>query len=492
MATNRFSVEAVFSAVDKLTKPINKMDKGVGKFVRSANRGFNKLNKGINRFVKSTVSGGAKMVGVVTATTAAMLGFQSAVTAADVESQLLSKAVQGNVDTMEALAQVIKPAGFGLDNIVDLMEEMNNKLGESAGLETITPVTESLAMMGLRFEQIKKLSPEKQFEAITNALLKMKNANEAQSAADKIFGAEGNRVIGILRERGKTLDEIVKKQQELTFRTEESRKGSIAFSSEIQSITTAVGSLIRESAGLLGADLAPFLSKITDKIKALDKAAVSKRIAEFTKQVADLIQLVINNTDTITKWFDDFTSVAKVVVGVIVGLKALSVVIGIVNIAMAANPLGLMIIAAAAAAAALTILIVKWDDIVAAVKRFGAALASNFPKSGGPIGLLIGHTRIILGLWSKIGGLISKAGSGISKASSGVSSFLGFGGDEDTPTAQNVQSVNGSDRAAAVINESRTTNSSEVTIRDETGRAEVTKGGISPGFNLKLMNSGAL
>lgn len=46
----RFSVEAVFKAVDRVTRPVSRMQNRVGKFTRSMNRNFTRLNRTVNKF----------------------------------------------------------------------------------------------------------------------------------------------------------------------------------------------------------------------------------------------------------------------------------------------------------------------------------------------------------------------------------------------------------------------------------------------------------
>jgi len=69
----RFSVEAIFKAVDRVTAPVSRMQNRIGKFTRSAERGFRKLNRGLGKFVRglksatgTVVKFGAIGLGVVT------------------------------------------------------------------------------------------------------------------------------------------------------------------------------------------------------------------------------------------------------------------------------------------------------------------------------------------------------------------------------------------------------------------------------------------
>lgn len=55
----RFSVEAVFKAVDRVTRPVTRMQNRVGKFTRSMTRGFTRLNRAVNKFGRGLRRAGA-------------------------------------------------------------------------------------------------------------------------------------------------------------------------------------------------------------------------------------------------------------------------------------------------------------------------------------------------------------------------------------------------------------------------------------------------
>ena len=82
----------------------------------------------------------------------------------------LAKSVGVSAEFLEAMGGVVRPLGFEMENVVDLVEEMNNKIGESAGLgQPISGVTDSLKILGLEFKSLKELAPEDQFIQILDA-----------------------------------------------------------------------------------------------------------------------------------------------------------------------------------------------------------------------------------------------------------------------------------------------------------------------------------
>jgi TP901 family phage tail tape measure protein len=88
----RFSVEAVFRAIDKISAPVSKMSNRIGKFSRRAQRSFRGLNSQVDK-----LGGGLRRVGVAGGAAMAGLGFAAAnviKTGADFEQQLTNAAAK--------------------------------------------------------------------------------------------------------------------------------------------------------------------------------------------------------------------------------------------------------------------------------------------------------------------------------------------------------------------------------------------------------------
>lgn len=118
----------------------------------------------------------------------------------------------------------------------------------------------------------------------------------------------------------------------------------------------------------------------------------------------------------------------------------------------------------------------------------------------GPIGWLIVAAALIMKHWDPIKTFFSDIWDGImavinaaGQVGSRVAGFFGFGGDDDRQgTAQSParsQVLSPQERTARMIEENRSTSTAEVTIKDDTGRAEVTRGKLGQG--LQLATTGA-
>lgn len=549
----RFSVEAVFKAVDRMTAPVTRMQNRVGKLTRSMSDGMDTVNRSVDNVTGAMSRGATTVVASLGAVTATLGTTIALFNKSSVEADQLANSVQYNVDKLEALAGAVAPAGFELDNVVDLIEEMNNKLGESAGLgETITPVKESLAILGLSFEAIMALKPEQQFERIANAALAMKDAQKAAAAADILLGGEANKIIGVLRQQGGTIEDIIAQQERLNFRTDASRKGAALFVRQMQLTTRAASSLGAEISGLAGKHLAPLLRKLTDWAAA-NKQIIADNIVRAITTTVDAVQYLVENLETITLWLKRIGIGIGVFIALSVVLKSLIAIMTAVNLVMAANPVVLIVLGILALIAALASAVIWWDEIKAALVSFAdtvtgkvagafewlkevfaglpAPVKAALAVISGPIGWLIGAATLLKDGWSpikaffadlwgsvgatfdvglgslreastaawdgivgifsaaldKVTGIVDavtgKASAIVDTISSiggGVAEFFGFDGGVQAP-----QVVSPSERVARSIDEQRTTSTAEVTIRDETGRAEHTAGQLGTGVALK-------
>lgn len=274
MAKTKVVVQTDLRAKDSTSKKLIRMAHTARKAaaaVRGISRALGKISA---RAVKVSVVGGAAL------TTLATLANQRTR-----EMENLAKSVGQNVVTMEALGVVAGKIGLNYENVVDLAEEMNNKLGEFAGLGEMNSAKESLEIIGLQFEDIKKLKPEKQFERITEALLAMPDQQKASSAADMLFGGEASKFFGLMHRMGMSLKDIKKQYKENNFLTDRGRKGAVRWAQSMGRLGVQAKTLGAQVAGVLGGALAPFVEKITAWATA-NKGLIESKINEWGERLS--------------------------------------------------------------------------------------------------------------------------------------------------------------------------------------------------------------
>lgn len=520
---NRYSISTIFRAVDRVTDPIRRMQQRVRIFTNSLSDNFNSLNDRTDR-LWSTLGKGIAVFGALSAAAIGVANALDEITRHDVEMQQLAKSVGVSVDFLQAMEGASSAAGFNLDNVVDLVEELNNKMGEWKGLGEMKSANEALWTLGVSYKKIKDLSPEKQFIKIMDAALKMKDQQKAAFAVDALMGGEANKLLGVWHSQGKTISSLIQTYGEMNLRTEESRKGAAKFQGALSNVRLIASNLKYELAGLTGGILTQYIDRITLAYKA-NKKLIQKELVVYARNLADAFIYLFDHAGEIIEWakrvgialvaFAAFTAV----------LKTFVLIMTVVNLVMAASPLTWLIAGIVLLVGILAFAIWRWNDfktimlavgeaiyngIGAAINWFVETLRGAHPvvlmiiaaitALMGPIGWFIGAALLIIANWNPIKGFFADMWSGITGIFSGAASMIGgivdsmmnkikglleaaqnigekvknfISGGKDQVQAAQVNGPAARQGAQGATN----TNNAEVTIHDKTGRAEVTKGG---------------
>ncbi len=235
---------------------------------------FQKQVDGVTGMLKAATVVVVGAAGALTALTAVV----NQATAANVA---LAKSVGVSSEFLESMGAIVRPLGFEIDNVADLVEEMNNKIGESAGLgKPISGVTDSLKILGLGFKTIKDLAPEEQFVKILDAAKNLDNQQAAVSAVDILMGGEANKILGFLREQDGDLLTLIEHQLKLNLLTDAGRDGAVRFNSAFGEMASVARTAKQEFFGLLGDALAPLLEKYADWV-VVNNDIIKSKIAEW-------------------------------------------------------------------------------------------------------------------------------------------------------------------------------------------------------------------
>ena len=251
--------------------------------------------------------------------------------------------------------------------------------------------------------------------------------------------------------------------------------------------TTGMWSTLKDNISLtaaeLGGVLAPTIKDlilratgIAQRMRAWVKAnreLINTKFLEYIEVVKEALKSLAAGFRWLRTHKDTVLKVAKTVAILVIGLKALAAVMAVVNLAMMANPFGLVIMGVTALVAALASAVVWWDEFKNAAARAAALVVAEFTSAVNKIMALVDKVlaapAAVAGLWRSAAGSIGS---------------LFAGPDEAVPVAQRPQVVSPEERAAGLAQERRSTNTTEVTIRDETNRAEVTRGRLGTGVSL--------
>lgn len=272
----------------------------------------------------------------------AILGFTAITTAQIAETERLAKSVGTTTDLTEAFGAEFERIGGTQENFIDLMEEMNNKIGEMKGLGELGTLEESLEILNIKFEDLQKLAPEEQFRKITESALALEDSQKAVTAVDMLMGGEANKLIGSLRAQGLTYDDVVRKQQLYNFQTEESRKGALRFDNSMKDFRKVLGSLSNFIAGALGENISNLINQFTEWATA-NKEVIASGIKDFVKTLSlifstlwTVLRAVTNIITGVTDAFGGMGAVIRLLIatGVVLGILRIAKGFAIIGIAV--------------------------------------------------------------------------------------------------------------------------------------------------------------
>lgn len=542
----RFSVEAVFKAVDRITAPVSRMQNRVGKFTRAMERGLRKVNRVLGKLTRGLAKGarsalkfgGASVVAGITAVTFALNRVADSADALAKQSRRL----QFPIEELQEWKFVAEQSGVSTELLDKSFGAFTKRLGEAKG--GIGPLVSGLKKINpqLLRQLTATTSVADAFAIYIDAIRNAKTATEKAALANAAFSRSGLELVNIADNSSDAIKALRKEQRENGVITLKQAEAAEAYND-------AVNSLKRSLGGLLQDVLLPMLPTITKTVRewrewiTVNKAAIKTGIVKFVEKLkqkfSDFIVTVreFNKEFNLVERFKEgvetlrrFTSflerngvtilkVTAAIVALSLILKTFAVVLGVVNLVMAANPIVLIVLGVLLLVAAFTALVVWIDGVVVGFEKMNPILrlvlapleliirAIKFIKDN--IGSILnpaGALREALFEDSengkgKTGLTLKPAGSILGSAGSTLKSTLGsildpFASIRETLLKDRVngsaggpQVVSPQERVARSIEEQRTTSTAEVTIKDETGRAEVTGGKLGAG--LSLQSSGA-
>lgn len=493
----RFSVEAVFKAVDRVTAPVTRMQNRMQKFTRSVTRGLRRVDKSLNAVVSSLKRGtitavkfGTIGLAAITAGVVSLAKQFAKIEDAEAAFTPLLGGAKKAKEMVKALNETAATTPFQFEQLSKsvnfLLPVMNGNIQDT--IKTVRMLGDTAGGNAQKLESITR--------GFTKAMLKgkvdMESLNMIAEAGVPIFteladsmGVEVNQAFFKMISAGKVATtDLTKAFEKMT------SEGGIFFEGmEIASKTqSGLWSTLKDVIGLTAAEIGSVLAPtIKDLIRQL--IDVSLRVREWVKNNKELLNLrlqeFIEGVKTVVKALGvafEFVSKNKDTIMVLVGgfialslaVKVLSTAMIAFNIIAALNPIGLIVVGVAALIAGFAALITWIDDI-----------AAGFEKLPGIVRFLLTPLELII---KAIKFIKDNIGS-ITGAVSSLGSFFGFGDDEEQQQQQQIadtQIVTPQERTARTIEEQRTTSQAEITLKAEQGTtAEVTNGKLAGGLQLQ-------
>ncbi len=232
-------------------------------------------------------------------------------------------------EELQKLQQLVGTMGIEADDFNDALVDMTRNLQLAA--ENAAPeVVSQLAQMGIAINDIKNLSPDKQFESIGKAISGLSTQSEKSTKIAELFGEEYTKLIGIFDKTDKEIEDLKKGFEDMgTVISENTAK-------DVQEFRKNLAGISGEAKGFANALLAEVLPSLT---------SLSSEVLNFIRD-ADKMERLFNGLEVAV------TSLAVVMTSRVIASLA-TYTAGL--IASAAST-GIMTVATTALTSALTLL----------------------------------------------------------------------------------------------------------------------------------------
>lgn len=390
----RFTIEASFKAIDRISAPVSKMQNRVGKFTRSMSRGLRSVNRVMGKVAQGiktgVMVGAAAAAGVVTG---------------------LAVAVRSLADSMDTLAKRTRRLEFPIEEFQEwrFVAEQSGATTEEfdKGIEDFAKrIGEARANTGAMVTMLKNANPEllKQLKNTNNtadalelyldAIRKAPNAMDKAALANAGFGRAGKKLINITHNSAEAIKALRKEARENGLVTQDQAEAAEAFNDSINS-------LMKSLDGFRIAVLSPLLPQLTEIARKLRAWSVENREL-ISSKVMGFFTFLRDNFQEIVKWAKRVGVAIGIFFALAGVLKIVAGVLTIVNAVMAANPVGLIIIGVAALIGFIVLLVKKWDFLKEKFLSFPAPVKAAILILFGPLIALAALVKLIIDNWEPI------------------------------------------------------------------------------------------
>lgn len=232
----------------------------LAKTLDSIPRDVAKAGKGISA---AGVAAGGIAAALITKAANATFSFGASALQAGGDLQDMADRTGIAVEAIAELDQVAKRSGTSFETLEGGIRKMQVNLADAASGSK--EARKKFADLGVDVEKLSKLSPDKQFEAMADAIAKIDNPAARSAAAMDIFGKSGVALLPVLKDGAAGIQ---------GFRTEARSLGRLS-TDQVQTLDKLgdtfenMGTAITNAASSILADLAPNLELLADTVSAI-------------------------------------------------------------------------------------------------------------------------------------------------------------------------------------------------------------------------------
>ncbi len=316
--------------------------------MQKVNDAFEKSNKDLEKFGKNLQKIGGVFAGAGAAVSAALgVSVKALANAADVADDT-AKRTGLTTQAVQELAYVAKMTGSNLSTVEVALRTMQRNLADT-GAESAT-FKGALEALGLSLDDLRQMSPQEQFDSLSNALAGVEDASQRAGLSMAVFGRSGTALMPMLAEG----------QSKLAALKQEAHDYGFVMSGEvIEAGTTFNDNLDRLKGAIVG-------------LAQQFVAGLLPALNEFVLDVAKVVSGVKN-------WMNENPGLTKTMAALAAGIgAALTVAGGLIAacgtfitmapalgaaFTVATGPVGVITAAIAALVAGIIVLYQNWDTV---------------------------------------------------------------------------------------------------------------------------------
>lgn len=535
----RFTVEAVFRTIDRVTAPVSRIQQRLGRFTRSLEGGLRSVNRLTNR-----VGRGMRRGFAVASVAVGALAFSLNSLAGEADTLAKqARRIGFDIAALQEYRFVAERAGFATEEFDKALEDMAKRMGEArtgaGALYTFLRRSDRDLLRNLQ----RTTDMSEAFDLVIDAMRRAEDPMMRAALANAAFGRQGRKMGNISEMSAEQIDKLREAMRENGLITQQMGADAENYNDAILGLRKSLRGFM---AGVL-LPLAPILTDVADRAREwvnANRDLTAGRVLEWVRNL-------VANFQQVVKWARRIGIGIVVFVTLTTVLKTLIGVLTVVNLLMAANPIVLTILGVVALSVALAALVYNWEavrdavirfavdaglwivsfgrnwrEVAGAVVRFIGQLRDHFVALPtpvkvalaallGPIGLLLAAAaelttswgyfkEFFINLWDGIRAAFAERVDGmlrqierLQRLARRVGRLFGFSDAGDDELEARARRVAEAEQAAAVSPQERVAHSleerrstAELTIRDESGRAEFTRRGSSPGIDFRVTPTG--
>lgn len=370
----KFTVQTYFDAVDRITPLMKKM----GKEVKSVKKQMADSFSGLAKEIKFAAGATTAVAGGIAAATAAASAFASKGDEVAKTARMLGM----STDALQELRYAADMSGVSSEQLDTAFKKLNKNMGDlksgtGSFMTTIGKLNPQLAM------QLKTVDKsEDAFMLLMDAIDKETDSAKKATLAQAAFGGAGQNLIkfasagadGIknLREEAHKYGGII---------SEEAAASSESFNDSLTRMKGAAQSVANVGLSILVEKMQPVIQSIAEWIAA-NRELISQKIEDVFNFIGGAINFVAGawNSGLLPAILAGVTAF-NLITGAINAFRAAEEIAQVVqlalNVAMNANPIGLIIMAIAAVVAGIVLLLTHLDKVKEFFKWIGEKIKSG-------------------------------------------------------------------------------------------------------------------